>query len=101
MLMQEVLEQMAARRPEVEALAMGAQRLSYGALDAAANQMAHLLRAHGVRRGDRVAVLLENSIETAVAIYGILKADAVFLVLHSRPNASGWRPSWTTSNRSR
>jgi long-chain acyl-CoA synthetase len=35
-----------------------------------------------VRYGDRVAVLLDNSPETVVSIFGILKADAVFLVVN-------------------
>jgi long-chain acyl-CoA synthetase len=82
MLVQEFLERSAARLPEKEALVVGARRIAYGELDAAANRLARALRGLGVRYGDRVAVLLDNSSETVVSIFGILKADAVFLVVN-------------------
>jgi len=82
MLVQEFLERSAARLPEKEALIAGAQRITYAGLDASANRLACALRGLGVRYGDRVAVLLDNSSETVVSIFGILKADAVFLVVN-------------------
>jgi long-chain acyl-CoA synthetase len=82
MLVHEFLEHSAARLPEKEALIAGSSRLTYAALDAEANRLARALRALGVRYGDRVAVLLDNSPETVVSIFGVLKADAVFLVVN-------------------
>jgi amino acid adenylation domain-containing protein len=35
-----------------------------------------------VERGDRVAIFLENSVESVLSIFGILKADAVFVVIN-------------------
>ena len=82
MLVQEFLERSAARLPEKEALIAGERRITYAGLDGSANRLAHALRALGVRYGDRVAVLLDNSPETVISIFGILKADAVFLVVN-------------------
>lgn len=82
MLIHEFLERTAARLPGKEALIVGAERITYSALDASANRLSHALRGLGVRYGDRVAVLLDNSSETVISIFGILKADAVFLVIN-------------------
>lgn len=83
MLVQHFLEASASQWPEKIALVSGGQRLTYRELDAASNRFAHALREAGVQRGDRVTILLENSIEAAIAIFGTLKADGVFMALHS------------------
>jgi long-chain acyl-CoA synthetase len=44
-------------------MAQTGEALTYAELDAASNQGAHLLRALGLRRGDVLAVLLDNSLE--------------------------------------
>ncbi len=56
--------------------------MAYRELNAAANRLAHALREAGVQRGDRVTILLESSIEAAIAIFGTLKAGGVFMALH-------------------
>jgi long-chain acyl-CoA synthetase len=58
------------------------ERLSYRELDRRASGFATALRDLGVRRGDRVAVVLRNSVESAVAIYGIMRAGAAFVPLN-------------------
>ena len=47
----------------------------------ASNRLANALRAHGVRRGDRVAILLPQAPEVAVAHIAIYKLGAVALPL--------------------
>lgn len=54
------------------------QAISYADLDAMANRMAHALQGLGVQRGDRVAVLSRNRIETVATYYGALKIGAMF-----------------------
>jgi len=56
--------------------------MTYREVDVAANRLAHALAEAGVQRGDRVTVLLENSAEAVVAIFGALKIGAAFMVLH-------------------
>ena len=54
---------------------------SFGELKAASNKMANLLMARGIKRGDRVAILLPQSLETAVAHIGVYKAAMVAVPL--------------------
>jgi long-chain acyl-CoA synthetase len=76
------LERSSERDPEKIALVCGTQRISYRKLEERANQFAHTLISAGVERGDRVAIFLENSAEAAAAIFGTLKAGAVFLLVN-------------------
>ncbi|MCK4538376.1 MAG: AMP-binding protein [Candidatus Krumholzibacteria bacterium] len=82
MLLQEFLENSAARHPDREALVSAGRRLSFSDIDKMANRLAHTLRDSGVEHGDRVAILIDNSPETVIAIWAVLKADAVFLVIN-------------------
>ena len=69
----------ASATPDAPAVFHGELTYSYAVLEAASNRVAHLLVAHGVRREDRVAVMLEKSFEMAAAILGILKAGAGYV----------------------
>lgn len=82
MLLHEMLEASARVAPHRTALVCGESRVSYGELDAASRAAAAGLTAAGVQRGDRVAVLLDSSVEAVVAVFGILRAGAAFTVLH-------------------
>ncbi len=50
------------RQPDRPAVVMGRSRevVTYAELDARSNRLAHLLRAAGMRRGDHIAVFMEN-----------------------------------------
>src|SRR5438093_2144115 len=78
----ELLGRSAARFPAKTAVVYGAERCSYEQLERRAAAFAAALRAGGIEPGDRVAVCLENSIDGVVAIFGILKARAVFFLVH-------------------
>lgn len=82
MLVEEFLELSATRFPDKTALITERERVSYAQLEHRANSLAHAFIAAGVTRGDRVAVVLPNSLEAALAIFAILKAGAVFVILH-------------------
>lgn len=82
MLVAEFLEHSARRRPDKTALVCGARRLTYAELDAQANGIAGVLLEAGVRRGDRVAVYLDNSVEAVVALFAVLKAGGVFVIVN-------------------
>jgi amino acid adenylation domain-containing protein len=66
---------------ERDAVVFDDTTLSYHALDAQANQVAHWLRAEGVRPDDVVALLFERSLPMVVAMYGTLKAGGAYLPL--------------------
>lgn len=55
--------------------------ISYRELSELSARLSGVLQAKGVRRGDRVGVLLAKSLESMVAIYGIMKAGAAFVPL--------------------
>ncbi|MFH8784973.1 AMP-binding protein [Streptomyces roseoverticillatus] len=63
--------------------------LTYGGLDQRANHLAHRLRAHGVRDRDTVAVCLEPSARLLVAVLGVLKAGAGYVLLDPAHVRSG------------
>jgi amino acid adenylation domain-containing protein len=65
-----------AARP---AVVMDGATLDYGALERSANAFARSLLAHGVRRGDRVALWLPRSPEAIAALYGIMKTGAAYV----------------------
>jgi len=81
MLVQHFLENSAKRLPDKTALICGDDRLAYQEIDDRASCMAGFLRDLGVLRQDRVAILLDNSVESVVSLFGTLKADAIFLML--------------------
>jgi long-chain acyl-CoA synthetase len=82
MLVSEFLEDSAERFPEKIALVDGPRRLSYRELDEQSNRFAHALLGLGLAKHDRTAVFLEPSAEAIIAIFGILKAGGVFLVVN-------------------
>ncbi|OWA08458.1 non-ribosomal peptide synthetase [Streptomyces sp. CS227] len=69
----------AARTPDAPALTSGDEQLTYAALDARANQLAHHLIASGVRPEDPVAVCLPRTTDLVVAALAVLKAGGVHL----------------------
>ena len=76
------LEAGARQTPNKVALVCGSERVTYAWLDATANRLANALIVDGVGRGGRVAIFLENSVQTVVAIFGILKAGAAFSAIN-------------------
>jgi amino acid adenylation domain-containing protein len=69
----------AERRPSALAVALGDERLSYGALESRSNRLARLLRDAGCGRGDRVALLTSKSPAAIVAMHAVLKADCAYV----------------------
>ncbi|MFH8800883.1 long-chain fatty acid--CoA ligase [Streptomyces sp. NPDC017936] len=78
----EFLVETAARRPQRPALRLGPDVTSYAELDERSARAAALLRAEGVRPGDRVAVMLPNVPEFVVLYYAALRAGAIVVPLN-------------------
>ena len=91
MLVDDMLRNSVNHSPDKTALVIGGNRLSYTQFDALTNRMANLLAARGVKRADRVAIVLENSLEAAVSVFGILKAGAVFMTINPTTKAGKLR----------
>ncbi len=74
----EVLEGQARRVPEAVALVAGGVELSLGELNARANRLARFLVAQGVGPEQVVTLALPRAAEVFVALWGVLKAGAVY-----------------------
>ena len=87
MLVNEFLEKSAERFSNKVALVCQARRLTYNEIENTANSFANALILNGLQRQDRVAIYLENSVESVMSIFGILKASAVFVVINPQVKA--------------
>ncbi|CAG1019574.1 fatty-acyl-CoA synthase [Burkholderiaceae bacterium] len=83
MLLHSHFEETCRRLPHKLALVCGEQRLSYGELAERVEGLAATLQQRGVRRGDRVALYLDSSIDFAVAVHAVLRIGGVFMPISS------------------
>lgn len=78
-------DQWAARKPARTALHLkGAdswRTVSYGAMAALSNRLAHALSAQGIGKGDRVAILLPQSVEVLATHFAVYKLGAIAVPL--------------------
>ncbi|OAD23179.1 amino acid adenylation protein, partial [Candidatus Thiomargarita nelsonii] len=80
-LIHQLLDKSAKLSPNKEAIIYKGNCISYRELELISNQVAHVLLKSGVKKGDRVGIYLDKSIEAVVVIFGILKAGAVYVPL--------------------
>jgi long-chain acyl-CoA synthetase len=80
--LEQLLLQSAQRAPEKAAVVCGSARYSYRQLEEQSNRLAHRLMDSGVQLGDRVAICLENSLNTIVSIFAVLKTGGVIVVVN-------------------
>lgn len=83
MLVHHFLEESAKRSPDKIALVCDTERLTYREIDAMANRLANAMLARGLKRGDRVVIYLNNSVEAVVGIFATLKAGGVFVPINA------------------
>lgn len=79
----QLFEEQAARTPDAVAVTSTDSRLTYAELEERANRLAHHLRAMGVGPGKLVAVLIDRTPDTVVALLGILKAGGGYVPLEA------------------
>lgn len=87
MLIPDLLAASARKFPDKPALWHKGGWTTYAALDAMAGKVAAFLLEAGIRRGDRVGLLYENSPEYVASHFGILKAGAVNVSLNTETTA--------------
>src|SRR5206468_7553223 len=73
------------------------RRVHWGELQDNSNRFANVLRNHGVEKGDRVAMLLPATPETAAAFFGTWKAGAILLSMSVLYGDEGIRHRLTDS----
>ena len=82
--MHHLLHKSASEHSDRLAVVDGTRSMNYAELSRGANQIARLLIDVGVSRGDRVGLYLDKSIESVMAIYGILTSGAAYVPLDPR-----------------
>jgi fatty-acyl-CoA synthase len=87
-----LLDEIATARPDGEAVVFRGERLTYPALRDRADTLARALLALGVRKGDRVALLLPNRPEWLVTAFAAAKIGAVTVAIStfSTPREIAW-----------
>ena len=81
------LEDSAHRFPSKVALVVGDTRIAYADLEHMADRLAWALRQRGVERGDRVVIILDNSVEAVASLFATLKTGAVFSLVNPATKA--------------
>ena len=87
MLVHEFLEQSAKRLPNKKALIYQNERLNYKDIENTTNSLANALINHNLKKQDRAAIFLNNSVESVISLFGILKASGIFVVINSQTKA--------------
>jgi amino acid adenylation domain-containing protein len=72
-------EEQVERTPGSTALIFQDQHLSYRHLNEKANQLVHQVIAKGIRTAAIVAIMVDRSMETIIALLGVLKAGGAYL----------------------
>jgi acyl-CoA synthetase (AMP-forming)/AMP-acid ligase II len=85
MIVDRFLSDSAKRTPDAIAVIELNRSISYGELDRLANRFANMFASHGVRRGDRIVIAGDNSIDFIAAYFGAMRAGAVSVPLPAGP----------------
>jgi fatty-acyl-CoA synthase len=88
----DLIDEIASSTPEAEAVVFHDERLDYASLKQRADRFARALLGAGVRRGDRVAVLITNRTEWIVTAFAAAKIGAIVAAIStfSTPRELAW-----------
>jgi acyl-CoA synthetase (AMP-forming)/AMP-acid ligase II len=70
--------------PDKPAVQVGDDVITFAALEAEANKLAHFLQSRGIKPGDHIGLYAKNSIEHVIALIAILKVRAVAINVNYR-----------------
>ncbi|MHA1381612.1 MAG: class I adenylate-forming enzyme family protein [Candidatus Helarchaeota archaeon] len=87
MLVNEFLENSADKFPDKIGIINQDKRLSFLEIESLANRLSNALMEEGLSKQERAAIFLENSIESVLSIFAILKAGGVFVVINPQVKA--------------
>ncbi|HEV8473160.1 MAG TPA: AMP-binding protein [Methylomirabilota bacterium] len=77
----DLLDELATARPDAEAIVFRGERLTFAALRERTDALARAFLAVGVRKDDRVAILLPNRPEWVIAAFAAAKVGAVSVAI--------------------
>ncbi|MDX8523672.1 AMP-binding protein [Mesorhizobium sp. MSK_1335] len=81
-LLHDYLIHSAGRLGDKVALVCNGKRVTYAEIDERSNGIAQCLVTAGVQRGDRVMIFADNTVETVVSFWAVLKANAVVCIVN-------------------
>ncbi|AOW15833.1 O-succinylbenzoic acid--CoA ligase [Hydrogenophaga crassostreae] len=84
-----MFEASVARAPDAEAIVFDGQRWSYAQCERATRHLAVRLAAHGVQRGDRVVMLIDNRPEFIVTLLALQRLGAIAVPVGVREQRPG------------
>lgn len=80
----DLLDERAATSGDAPAVGVGSRSASFAELRELSRRLAGWLTASGVRRHDRVAIVLPPSVEMVALLYAVSRVGAAFSVLHEQ-----------------
>jgi long-chain acyl-CoA synthetase len=83
MLVHNFLEKSAQQYPDRKAVWYKDEWMTFSEIEKESNKLANFLVQIGIQKGDRIALLFENSFKYVIAYYAILKAGAVTVALNT------------------
>ncbi|MGB1059071.1 MAG: AMP-binding protein, partial [Ketobacter sp.] len=78
-----MVAQRAQQSPDNVMVVFEGVTLTWGQFNTKANQMAHYLKSQGVKKGDAVALLMENRIENLACVTALAKIGAVAAMINT------------------
>lgn len=73
------LERQAAETPQAVAVVADDGTLTYAELNQRSNRLAQVLRKQGIKPEERVAIVMDRSLEMMISIFGVLKAGGAYV----------------------
>lgn len=95
-ILQQLLSKSAALYPDKTAVWAREKSMTYRELESRSNQLAHLLRQNGLKKGDRVGLYFPKALESVVCMFGVMKAGGVYVPLD--PQAPPDRVAYIINN---
>lgn len=80
----EMMYQNARKYPDKEAVVFGNSRLTYKYIDRESNRAANCIIELGVKKGDRISMMVNNSDLFVIIYFGIIKAGGVAIPVNTR-----------------
>lgn len=87
----DLLTSRAAREPDRVYARYCGSPLTYGAVEQSSAAFAAYLRAKGLRPGDRVAVMMRNSVAAIAVVFGLARAGVAWVPVNAQQRGEGLR----------
>jgi L-proline---[L-prolyl-carrier protein] ligase len=80
-LLHHLLTESSQKYPDRTAVTFKDKSITYADLEVKSNQLALMLSQHGIKKGDRVGIMLGKSVDAIISLFGIMKAGAIYVPL--------------------